>query len=81
VPIGISARQLKEPGLFGLKQRFVEPGLTDDALEGAAVQGIVEGHRDSDCGPFCLQLHDAVATALAHGDESVGLKNLAGFSA
>jgi hypothetical protein len=53
--------------------------LANDALESAAPEGIVKRHWDGDGCPFCLQLHDAVTTALAHGDKSAPLEDLAGF--
>jgi hypothetical protein len=64
-----------------LKQRPVEAGLADDALEGTAAKGSVEGYWDGDRGSFCLQLHDAVTAALAHGHKSRTFENLAGISA
>jgi hypothetical protein len=63
------------------KQRLGEARLADDALESAATEGIVERYRDSDCGPFRMQLHDSVTAALAHGFKSVAFENLAGFGA
>jgi len=45
--------------------------LADDALESAASDGVVKRNGDGYGCPVGLQLHDAVATTLAHGDESV----------
>ena len=38
-------------------------------------------HRDSDCSPFFLDLHDAMASALANRDKSVLFENPANFRA
>jgi len=55
--------------------------LANDALESAALEGIVERHGDGDGCSFCLQLHDSMTAALAHGDKSAPFEDLAGFGA
>jgi hypothetical protein len=55
--------------------------LANDAQEGAAHEGIVEGDRDGGGGSPRLQLHDSMTAALAHSDKSAPFENLAGFGA
>jgi len=66
---------------FVLKQRLGESRLPNDALEGAPPERIVERHRDGDRGPFRLELHDAVASALADCDKSMLFENPADLRA
>lgn len=67
--------------LFRFEKRFSEPRLPNDALEGAALEGIAERHRNGHGGPFGLELHDAMASALADCDKSVLLENPANLRA
>jgi len=67
--------------LFAFKQRPVETGLADDALQSAAHKGIVERNGDGDGCPLRLQLHNSVTASLAHGNKSAPFENLAGFGA
>src|ERR1700722_4576724 len=80
-PAGAHAAKPREVSLFRLKQRFGETRLADDALDCAAPQGVVQRHRHGDGRPFTLELHDAMASALAHRYKSVPLKYLADFGA
>ena len=56
-----------------LEERLREPRLPNDALESAAPEGIVKRHRDRHCGAFRLELHDAMASALADSDKTMPL--------
>ena len=55
--------------------------MANDALEGAAQEGIVERNGYSDGCSLRLQLHDAMTAALAHGDKTIHFEYLAGFHA
>lgn len=79
-----SALVLEYPSRYGLlifKDRLVEAGLANDALESTAPEGIMEWDGDGNGCPVPLQLHDSVAAALAHSDKSVPFENLASFGA
>jgi hypothetical protein len=67
--------------LFTFKQRPIEAGLANDALESATHEWIVERNGNCNGCSLRLQLHNTVTTALAQGDESAPFENLAGFDA
>jgi hypothetical protein len=66
--------------LFAFKQRLVEAGLTNDALESPASEGIVKRYGDGNGCTFCLQLHNSVTATLANGEKATPFKYPASLS-